>query len=55
MTGYVRLSDEPGGGTRMIWGARHKTAEDARSHLGMGLEQGWGATAQQLEDLAKTL
>ena len=54
MTGYVRLSDEPGGGTRMIWGARHKSAEDVRNHLEMGFEQGWGAAAQQLEDLAKT-
>lgn len=55
MTGYVRLSDEPGGGTRMIWGARHKSVEDARNHRQMGFESGWGAAAQQLEDLAKTL
>lgn len=55
MTGYVRLSDEPGGGTRMIWGARHKSAEDTRNHLEMGFEVGWGAAAQQLEDLAKSL
>jgi uncharacterized protein YndB with AHSA1/START domain len=55
MTGYVRLSDEAGGGTRLVWGARHKTAEDTKTHLEMGFEQGWCAAAQQLEDLAKTL
>jgi uncharacterized protein YndB with AHSA1/START domain len=55
MTGYVDLSDEANGKTRMVWGARHATAEDRQAHLDMGFEQGWGAAADQLEELARSL
>ena len=53
MTGYVRLFDSGNGRTKMIWGARHTSAEDKQKHLDMGFEQGWSAAAEQLQDLAK--
>lgn len=55
MTGYVELSDEGEGTTRMKWGARHATEETAKRHLEMGFEQGWNAAADQLEALARSL
>lgn len=55
MTGFVHLSDHPDGGTQMVWGARHASAEDRKRHLEMGFEAGWAAAAQQLEDVARTL
>ncbi|MEZ5995311.1 MAG: SRPBCC family protein [Hyphomonadaceae bacterium] len=55
MTGYVELEDTPDGRTKMTWGARHWTAEDVEAHKNMGFEQGWGAAAAQLNDLAKAL
>ncbi len=54
MTGFVELSDEPDGRTRMIWGARHANDEDAKRHLDMGFRDGWIAAAAQLEVLAKS-
>jgi uncharacterized protein YndB with AHSA1/START domain len=55
MTGYVELADEPGGKTRMIWGARHSNDEDTKKHLEMGFVEGWKAAAAQLEELAGTV
>jgi uncharacterized protein YndB with AHSA1/START domain len=55
MTGFVELSDEGHGKTRMIWGARHPTAEEAKAHLEMGFHDGWKAAAQQLEAAAQQL
>lgn len=55
MTGYVQLADEDGGRTRMTWGARHATAETRNQHLEMGFEQGWGAAAAQLDELARRI
>lgn len=55
MTGFVEFSDDGHGKTRMLWGARHTSAEDRQKHLDMGFEQGWNAAASQLEELAKTL
>ena len=55
MTGYLELSDDGAGKTRMIWGARHGTDEDTKKHLDMGFVDGWKAAAAQLEELAKTL
>jgi uncharacterized protein YndB with AHSA1/START domain len=55
MTGYVFLSDHPEGGTTMVWGARHATAEQVKQHLDMGFEKGWAAAAAQLDELAKNL
>ena len=52
MTGFVELSDAPGGGTEMHWGARHWSAEDKAKHEAMGFHEGWSAAAAQLADLA---
>lgn len=55
MTGYVELSDAPGGGTRFVWGARHRTEAGLKQHEEMGFEAGWGAAAEQLEETAKAI
>ncbi|MAT35674.1 MAG: polyketide cyclase [Ponticaulis sp.] len=55
MTGYVQLEDTPDGGTKMIWGAKHATEDGRKQHLEMGFEQGWGAAAGQLDELAREL
>jgi len=52
MTGYVRLSDTPEGGTCMVWGARHANEADRQRHLEMGFEEGWKAASAQLAELA---
>ena len=54
MVGHVTLTDD-GGGTRMVWGARHWTAEDRDRHLAMGFEAGWNAAADQLDAVAQSL
>ncbi len=54
MTGVVELAEE-GEGTRMIWSARHATAEARERHLAMGFEAGWNAAADQLDALARRL
>jgi len=51
----VALSDAEGGRTKMIWSARHATAEARQAHLDMGYEQGWNAAADQLDALAQSL
>lgn len=53
MTGFVRLSDDSSGGTRMTWGARHKGQADMEAHLAMGFEAGWNTAADQLDALAQ--
>jgi uncharacterized protein YndB with AHSA1/START domain len=53
MTGFVHLTDAPGGGTMMLWGARHWTAEDRTKHEAMGFHEGWKAAAIQLDELAQ--
>jgi uncharacterized protein YndB with AHSA1/START domain len=55
MTGFVELSDAPGGKTRMIWGARHASEADKQQHLVMGFVEGWKAAAAQLEERAQTI
>ncbi len=55
MVGVVQLIDAPGGKTQMAWSARHWNDEAREQHLAMGFEQGWGACAVQLEDLARKL
>ena len=50
------LTFEPeGSGTRYRAVARHRSPEDAETHRKMGFHEGWGAAADQLEDLARTL
>lgn len=55
MTGYTRLETIDDTSTRMIWGARHPTAEKCKQHKDMGWEQGWKAVAAQLEASAQSL
>lgn len=52
MTGYVELSDVPGGATRMVWGARHRSEEVKAKHLEMGFDPGWRMASDQLAELA---
>ena len=44
-----------GSGTRYRAVVRHRSPEDAESHRKMGFHEGWGAAADQLEELARTL
>lgn len=55
MTGFVELSDDGLGKTRMVWGARHASEEDAKAHLDMGFREGWKSAALQLEEAAQRL
>lgn len=55
MIGHVTLQDAADGSTLMVWGARHWTEEARRQHEAMGFEDGWGAAAAQLADLARTV
>ena len=50
------LTFEPeGSGTRYRAVARHRSPEDAETHRKMGFHEGWGAAADQLDELARTL
>jgi uncharacterized protein YndB with AHSA1/START domain len=53
----VRIDSFAGQGerTRYTATARHWSAEAAEQHEQMGFEQGWGAVAAQLEEVAKRL
>ena len=53
----VRIDEfaDEDGRTRYTATARHWTAEAREQHLAMGFEAGWGASADQLEDVARRL
>ncbi|PAX07841.1 SRPBCC family protein [Sphingomonas lenta] len=53
----VRVDEfaDEGGGTRYTATARHWTAEARAQHEAMGFEAGWGASADQLAEVAKRL
>ena len=53
----VRIDDftAEGAGTRYTATARHWTAEARDQHLAMGFEAGWGASAEQLAEVARRL
>jgi uncharacterized protein YndB with AHSA1/START domain len=53
MIGHVTLRDTPDGGTEMVWGVRHWSAEDKEKHETMGFHEGWSAAAEQLDELAR--
>lgn len=55
MTAIVTFEDLGGGKTRYTARARHWTAEDRETHEKMGFHEGWGACADQLAGLAKTI
>ena len=45
--------DPQGTGTLYRAVARHRSADEAETHRKMGFHEGWGAAADQLEDLSK--
>lgn len=55
MVAIVTFEDLGNGKTRYIARARHWTDEDVKQHVEMGFHEGWGQTADQLAELAKTL
>ncbi|WOI53724.1 SRPBCC domain-containing protein [Parvularcula sp. LCG005] len=55
MTGFVDITENGKGGTRMIWGAAHPTEKAMQDHAEMGFEAGWNAAADQLDELARAL
>jgi uncharacterized protein YndB with AHSA1/START domain len=55
MTAVVSFADAGGGKTRYKAVALHKDAADRDRHEKMGFHEGWGTTADQLEELAKSL
>lgn len=55
MTGIVELEAQGGNKVRYTAIARHWTAEDRETHEKMGFHEGWGAAADQLQDLIRTL
>jgi uncharacterized protein YndB with AHSA1/START domain len=54
-TAIITFADAGSGKTAYKAVALHKDAADRDMHAKMGLEQGWGAVAGQLEEFAKTL
>jgi uncharacterized protein YndB with AHSA1/START domain len=55
MTAIVTFTDAGDGKTSYKAVALHKDAKDRDTHEQMGFQDGWGTTASQLEELAKTL
>lgn len=55
MTAIVTMEDAGEGKTHYVARALHWTAEAREQHEKMGFHEGWGQTARQLEELAKTL
>ena len=55
MAAIVTMEDAGEGKTHYVARALHWTAEDREQHEKMGFHEGWGQTARQLEELAKTL
>lgn len=54
MTAEMTLTARDGG-THYVARALHANPEDGKKHEGMGFYDGWGTTADQLGELAKTL
>ena len=55
MTAIVTFADAGNGKTAYKAVALHKDAKDRDQHEQMGFQDGWGTTARQLEEHAKTL
>ena len=55
MTAIVTFADAGNGKTAYKAVALHKDAKDRGTHEQMGFQDGWGTTARQLEEFAKTL
>ena len=55
MTAIITFVDAGNGKTAYKAVALHKDAKDRDTHEQMGFQDGWGTTAKQLEELAKSL
>ncbi len=55
MAGYIELSDAPGGGTHIRYGARHADKATADRHIEMGFNEGWNTCVDQLDELAQSI
>ena len=55
MTAIITLADAGGGKTLYRAVALHRDATDKDRHAKMGFDEGWGTTARQLEELARSL
>jgi uncharacterized protein YndB with AHSA1/START domain len=55
MTAVITFMDAGDGKTLYKAVALHKDAADKETHEKMGFHEGWGTTASQLEELAKSL
>lgn len=55
MTAVITFADAGDGKTHYKAVALHKDAADKATHEKMGFHDGWGTTANQLEELAKSL
>ena len=55
MTAIVTFADAGNGKTAYKAVALHKDAKDRDTHEQMGFQDGWGTTAGQLEEFARTL
>jgi uncharacterized protein YndB with AHSA1/START domain len=55
MTAIMTLADAGGGKTHYKAVALHKDVADRDAHEKMGFHDGWGTTADQLEELAQSL
>lgn len=55
MVAEVSFEDAGEGRTRYVARAMHWTEEARKEHESMGFHEGWGAAADQLEELARTL
>jgi uncharacterized protein YndB with AHSA1/START domain len=55
MVGTITFEDAPGGKTNYTATAQHWSEASTRQHEEMGFHAGWGAAAEQLNALVKTL
>lgn len=55
MVARTTFEDAPGGKTKYTARAMHWTAESKEEHEKMGFHEGWGAAADQLGELLKTM
>ena len=55
IVGMFEFADAEGGRTRFRSSARQWSATDTEAHEAMGFAEGWGACADQLEDVAKRI
>ncbi|MEQ8231987.1 MAG: SRPBCC family protein [Gammaproteobacteria bacterium] len=55
MTSEALFEDVGDGRTRFTWRARHWSGEAKAEHEEMGFHAGWGAAADQLEALARSI